>query len=431
MAVMTGAVEVRQGLGLSELAPRVLQSEIRAMTVLAEAAGGVNLAQGVCDTEVPAVVAEAAQAAVRDGHNIYTRLDGIARLRRAIAAKAERTFAASVGAVPEMQDGDGVGAEQAAGTERRFAVDPDREVLVTSGATGAMHAAAMALLNPGDEVILFEPFYGYHMGTLRSMRVKTVPVLLDAASGWGLDVAAVRAAVTERTRAIVINTPSNPAGKVFTRAELEALAEIAREHDLFVFTDEIYEHFLYGEARHVSPFVLDGMRERTIVISGFSKTFSVTGWRVGYVIADARWLGSIGYFHDLTYVCAPSPFQHGCAAGLEQLPQMFYAKLAADHEEKRAVLVDALEAADMEPHVPDGAYYILADASGLPGATAAERARWLLQETGVAAVAGSAFFAQTAGSPGSGKGEDLLRFCFAKKDDELEEACRRLRRLTR
>ena len=391
-----GELLVKQELQLSELAPRVLQSEIRAMSVLSDAAGGVNLAQGVCDTEVPAVVVEAAQAAIRDGHNIYTRLDGIARLRRAIATKVERSTG--------------------------LTVDADREVLVTSGATGAFHAAAMALLNPGDEVILFEPFYGYHVGTLRAMRCVPVAVALDAANGWALDLDSVRAAITERTRAMVINTPSNPAGKVFSRVELEGLAAIAREHELFVFTDEIYEHFVYGDAAHVSPFSLDGMRERTVLMSGFSKTFSVTGWRVGYLVADARWVPSIGYFHDLTYVCAPAPFQHGCAAGLEELPQAFYARLAADHEGKRAMLVDALRDAGMRPHVPDGAYYILADASDLPGVTAAERARWLLRETGVAAVAGSAFFA-----PGSGKGEELLRFCFAKKDVELAEACRRLR----
>ncbi len=385
-------VAANRGLGLSELAPRVVQSEIRAMSVESDRAGGINLAQGVCDTEVPPIVAEAAIAAIRDGHNIYTRLDGIPRLRRGIADKAERTLG--------------------------LVVDPEREVLVTSGATGAFHAVVMALLNPGDEVLLFEPFYGYHVGTLRSQRVVPVAVPLQGPR-WDLDLNRVRASITPRTRAVIVNTPSNPAGKVFTRVELEGLAEIAREFDLFVLTDEIYEHFIYGDAKHVSPAMIDGMRERTIVMSGFSKTFSVTGWRIGYVIADAKWTGAIGYFHDLLYVCAPSPFQHGVAAGLEQLGQGFYAKLALEHEEKRSMLVDALQAAGMTPHVPDGAYYILADAADLPGATAAEKARALLAKTGVAAVAGSAFFR-------AGKGEDLLRFCFAKRDEDLREACRRL-----
>ncbi|MEG9436833.1 pyridoxal phosphate-dependent aminotransferase [Edaphobacter sp. HDX4] len=369
------------------------------MTVESDRVGGVNLAQGVCDTEVPQVVAEGAISAIHEGHNIYTRLDGIARLRRAIAEKTER-----------MQG---------------MVVDPEREVLVTSGATGAFHAVVMALFDPGDEVLLFEPFYGYHLGTLRSMRVVPVAVELEAPD-WSLDLDRVRAAITSKTRAVVVNTPSNPAGKVFTRQELEGLAEIAREFDLFVLTDEIYEHFIYGDATHLSPAAIEGMRERTIVMSGFSKTFSVTGWRIGYVIADAKWIGAIGYFHDLLYVCAPSPFQHGVAAGVEQLGRSFYAGLALEHESKREMLVTALRDAGMKPHVPDGAYYILASTAGLEGvltgATAALRARSLLAKTGVAAVAGSAFFR-------AGKGEDLLRFCFAKKDGDLADACRRLRGL--
>jgi len=243
-----------------------------------------------------------------------------------------------------------------------------------------------------------------------------------AEADWTLDMDALRAALTPRTRAMIINTPSNPAGKVFTRAELEALAEVAIERGLFVFTDEIYEHFLYGDAEHVSPATLPGMRERTIVISGFSKTFSVTGWRLGYLVADAKWLGAINFFHDLTYVCAPSAFQHGAAQGLEQLGPEFYRQLSVDHEDKRSRIVAALNDAGMKAYVPRGAYYVLADASGIPGETAAVKARWLLAKTGVAAVAGSAFFRE-------GHGEDLLRFCFAKKDADLDDACARLRGL--
>ena len=164
-----------------------------------------------------------------------------------------------------------------------------------------------------------------------------------------------------------LNTPANPSGKVFTRAELEAIADAAREHDLFVFTDEIYEYFIYDGAKHICLATLDGMRERTIVMSGFSKTFGVTGWRLGYVTADAKWMGAMGYFHDLTYVCAPSALQHGAAAGLEQLPPAFYTQLAADHQSKRERIVAALRDAGMEPSVPAGAYYVLARASRLPG----------------------------------------------------------------
>jgi aminotransferase len=377
------------------MAPGTMQSEIRAMTMECDKMGGINLAQGVCDTPTPAPVQEAAIQAIHDGHNIYTRLDGIARLRQAIAEKQQRDYG--------------------------LVYDPESEVLVTSGATGGLHAAAMALLNPGDEVLLFEPFYGYHAVTLQSMRVKPVLVALSEPN-WTLDIDALKAAVTPRTRALILNTPANPSGKIFSREELEAVAQVAIEHDLFVLTDEIYEYFVYDGAQHIAPATLEGMKERTIVMSGFSKTFSVTGWRLGYVTANAKWMGAMSYFHDLTYVCAPSAFQHGAAAGLEQLPPSFYTQLAADHQSKRERMVSALKAAGMEPSVPAGAYYVLAGVSRLPGKTAAEKARKLLAATGVAAVAGSAFFRP-------GRGEDLMRFCFAKRDHELDEACARLRKL--
>ncbi|MGA3080359.1 MAG: aminotransferase class I/II-fold pyridoxal phosphate-dependent enzyme [Terracidiphilus sp.] len=382
-------------LALSHLAPAAVQSEIRAMTTECDRIGGINLAQGVCDTPVPAPVQEAAIQAIHSGYNIYTRLDGIARLRNAIAAKQLRDYGLDY--------------------------NPESEILVASGATAGLHAAAMALLNPGDEALVFEPFYGYHVATLKSLRVTPVIVPL-AEPDWALDLDALRAAITPRTRAIILNTPSNPCGKVFTRAELEALATVVLEHDLFVFTDEIYEYFVYDGARHIPMASLPGMRERTITISGFSKTFSVTGWRLGYVLADARWLGAMAYFHDLTYVCAPSPFQHGAAAGIEELPPSFYAQLAADYQSKRTRILTALTDAGLEPSVPAGAYYVLASAGHIPGKTAAEKARCLLASTGVAAVAGSAFFRP-------GHGENLLRFCFAKKDPDLDEACARLRRL--
>ena len=365
------------------------------MTTECDRMGGINLAQGVCDTPVPAVIEAAAIQAIQEGQNIYTRCDGIARLREAIAQKQRRDYGLDY--------------------------DAEREVMVASGATGGYHAAAMALLNPGDEVVIFEPFYGYHVNMLKSLRVSPVIVAL-AEPDWQLDGDALRAAITPRTRAILLNTPANPSGKIFSLPELEQVAELCRQHDLFLITDEIYEYFVYDGARHICPATLPGMRERTIVISGFSKTFSITGWRIGYAVADARWMPAMGHFHDLTYVCAPAPFQVGAAAGLEQLPPSFYTQIAADHEAKRGRLLSALEAAGMETSVPPGAYYILARAAHLAGKTAAQKARHLLAATGVAAVAGSAFFRP-------GRGEDLLRFCFAKRDEELEKACERLRSL--
>jgi aminotransferase len=386
---------VAEKLRLSQISPGLVQSEIRAMTVECDRVGGVNLAQGVCDTEVPAPVAARAVEAIGEGLNIYTRLDGIAPLRQGIATKLARH--------------NGVTA------------DPDAEILVTSGATAGFQAACMALFDPGDEVILFEPFYGYHLNTLRALRVNAASVPL-AESNWALDVEALRTAITPRTRGIVLNSPSNPCGKVFSRTELEAVAALAIEHDLFVITDEIYEYFVFDGAQHISLATLPGMAERTVSISGLSKTFSITGWRIGYLVADRRWLGAISYFHDLVYVCAPSPFQYGAAAGLMQLPDSFYSGLATEYQTKRNMLCAALADVGLTPSIPQGAYYVLADVTNLPGATAREKARTLLRNTGVAAVAGTAFFA-------GGRGENLIRFCFAKRDEDLERACAMLRTL--
>ena len=222
------------------------------MTVECDAVGGVNMAQGVCDTPLPEVVMEAAIQAIRDGYNIYTRLDGVAVLRQAIAEKLEHY--------------------------NGMRADPDKEILVASGATGAMSSACLALFDPGDQVILFEPFYGYHYNTLVSMRVEPVIVPMEP-STWEIDFDRLRAAITPRTRAVIINSPGNPCGKVFTRRELETIAAVAIEHDLFVLTDEIYEYFIYEGQAHISPATIPGMAERTITISGFSKTFSITGWR--------------------------------------------------------------------------------------------------------------------------------------------------------
>jgi len=384
-------------LRLSELAPQFVQSEIRAMTVACADIGGINMAQGVCDTDPPHPVVDAAITAIRSGQNIYTRMDGIAPLREAIAQKLA--------------------------SFNGLTVDPHTQVLVTSGATGAMHASLLALLNAGDECIVLEPFYGYHVSSLRAMRAVPVVVPLGGPR-FALDADRLRAAITPRTRAIIINSPSNPSGKVFSRSELKALAEVAIEHDLFVFTDEMYEYFIYDGARHISIATLPGMAERTITISGFSKTFSVTGWRLGYLAASERWLPAIAYFHDLLYVCAPSPLQHGAAAGLLQLPQSFYAAMAVEYQGKRNVICAALARAGLTPSIPTGAYYVLADATRIPGADAKQKARRLLVDAGIAAVAGSAFFASDAA--GVNPGENLLRFCFAKKDDELAEACSRL-----
>lgn len=358
------------------------------MSVECERMGGINMAQGICDTELPAQVAEGAIEAIHEGRNIYSRLDGIAPLRAAIAEKLAR--------------------------RNHIEADPNTQIIITNGATGALYSAALALLNPGDEVILFEPFYGYHWSTMLSLRVTPVAVPLEAPN-WLLDLDRLRNSITPRTRAIIVNSPLNPSGKVFTRAELEAIAVLAIEHDLFVLTDEIYENFLFDGAEHISLATLPGMAERTITISGFSKTFSITGWRIGYLVASPKIIPTIGYFHDLTYICAPSPLQYGALKGMLELPESFYNNLAGEYQQKRDQICAALTTAGLNPTIPQGAYYVLADAARVPGKTASERARVLLAAVGVASVPGSAFFVNG--------GETLLRFCFGKRQPDLDRAC--------
>jgi aminotransferase len=382
-------------LSLSSRADYITQAEIRVMTIECEKVGGINLAQGVCDTEVPLPVRREAQAAVDKGINSYTRYDGLAELREAIARK--------------MREYNGIIA------------DPETEVTVSGGSTGAFYCACLALLDPGDEVIVFEPYYGYHVNTLEA--VDAVPAYVTMrAPDWTFSREELERAVTPRTKGIMVNTPANPSGKVFTRTELEWIADFAERHDLFVFTDEIYEYFLFDGSRHVSPGSLPGMADRTITISGYSKTFSITGWRIGYSISNNRWAHMIGYMNDLVYVCAPAPLQCGVAAGINELDAGFYKSLTQEYARKRDRICGTLEKVGLHPCIPQGAYYVLADVSRLPGGTSKEKAMFLLANTGVASVPGSAFYHASGG-------ENLARFCFAKIDAELEEACERLERL--
>ena len=291
-------------LSLSSRHEWVRKSELRAMSVECERVGGVNLSQGVCDLAVPAPVAAAAKAAIDKGENSYSRHDGTGPLRNALADKYRRR----------------------AGLD----VDPEKNVVVSSGATGALYCSCLALLEPGDEVILFEPYYSYHESTL--IATEAVPVFVPTqAPDWSFSMDDLENAVTDRTRAIIVNTPSNPSGKVWTRAELELIADFSKRHDLFVFTDEIYEHFIFDDMEHISAASLPGMWERTITISGLSKTFSITGWRIGYAICDAKWAKAIGNFSDLVYVCAPTPLQAGAAAGIVELDDEYFDKLAAKY----------------------------------------------------------------------------------------------------
>lgn len=373
----------------------LVQSDIRAMTTACAQVNGVNLAQGVCDTGVPVPVIQGAKEAMEKGINTYTRFDGLANLRQALACK--------LSIYNDIQ------------------ADPETEITVSNGATGAFQCVCMGLLNPGDEVILFEPYYGYHLSTL--LAVEAVPRVVSLkGSSWELCLDEVAHAVTDRTRAIVINTPANPSGKVFTKQELELLGELAQRHDLLIFTDEIYEYFLYDQREHVSLASFPGMADRTITISGYSKTFSITGWRIGHSVAPTRYAELIGAMNDLLYVCAPAPLQHGVAMGIQTLKASFYEEIRRSFQAKRDRFCEVLERVGLRPTIPQGAYYVLADVSSIPGNTGKERAMWILEKTGVAGVPGEAFFQGDRGS-------QYIRFSFAKTDKDLDEACSRLSRL--
>ena len=383
------------GLKLSQRHEWVVQSEIRNMSMECDRINGINLSQGVCDLEAPAVVRQGAQAAMDEGLNTYTRYDGLAELREAIAYK-QKLF---------------TGME----------VDPETEIIVSAGSTGAFYCACLALLDPGDEVIVFEPYYGYHVSTLVATQAVPVYVRMEPPD-WTFSEQDLEKVVGPKTRGIMINTPANPSGKVFTYAELARLAAFAAKYDLFVFTDEIYEHFVYDGHKHIPPASLPGLRERTITISGLSKTFSITGWRVGYCLCDARWAQTIGYFNDLVYVCAPAPLQLGVARGLLSLGRDYYENLAEEYVRKRDRICGALSKASLEPYAPQGAYYVLADISRIPGEGSKAKAMHLLRQSGVACVPGEAFYHDDTGM-------NLARFCFAKEDAVLAEACRRIEKL--
>ncbi|MFA9560853.1 MAG: pyridoxal phosphate-dependent aminotransferase [Nitrospirota bacterium] len=373
----------------------LVQSEIRAMTLACTQVQGINLAQGVCDTGVPPVVVDAAKQAMDHGFNTYTRYDGLAELRQALA--------------------------QRMGTFNHMTVNSETEVTVSAGATGAFHCVCMGLLQPGDEVILFEPYYGYHLSTI--LAVEAVPRIVSLQEpDWFLSMEVLEEAITGRTKAIVVNTPGNPSGKVFTIQELEEIGAIARRHDLFIFTDEIYEYFVYDNLAHVSLASLPDMADRTVTISGYSKTFGITGWRIGHAVSAPRWASMIGAMNDLVYVCAPAPLQYGVAVGIQTLGEGFYQELQRSFQCKRDQFCQVLQDIGLSPTIPQGAYYVLADVRRLPGRTGKERAMYLLEKTGVAGVPGEAFFQGDHGAR-------YIRFSFAKTNADLDMACERLQRL--
>jgi aminotransferase len=363
------------------------QSEIRNMSRECRRLDGINLGQGICPLESPAELLNAASEAVLADRSIYSAPEGIEPLRRQIASKA------------------------------RAYNDLDcssEHVCATAGATGAFACTAEGLLDPGDEVIVFEPYYGYHVNTLRAAKNPISYIPLQGPD-WTFGLAELEEAYSEDTEAILVNTPMNPLGKVFEPDELELIAEFCRNRDLLAITDEIYEYFLYGDSEHVSLASFPGMWDRTVTISGFSKIFAITGWRVGYAIAPEALIEPITLVNDLHYVCAPKPLQHGVTDAMDRLDDEYYQRLKCDFRDKRDRFCEALEDVGLEPIWPDGAYYVLADISALECESSKAAAMQLLEEYGVASVPGSAFFQ-------SETGEQLVRFCFAQDDDVLDAA---------
>jgi aminotransferase len=369
------------------------ESVIREMTRVAREHDAINLAQGMPDFPAPELLKEAACEAIRSDRNQYAITWGSPRLRKALVAKYRERY----------------------GME----VEGDREITVTCGATEAMAAIMLAIIDPGDEVIILQPFYENYGPDAILCGAHPVFLPLEPPQ-FRLDADRLASLVTDRTRAIVVNTPNNPTGRVFDRSELEAIADLCLEHDLIAITDEIYEHIIY-EGEHIPIATLAGMRDRTITVSGLSKTFSITGWRIGTIIAPPDLTAAIRKVHDFLTVGAPAPLQDACAAGLESLGRAYYTGMVRDYRARREVLYSALVDAGFRCEKPQGAYYILADFSGLSDEPDDVFARSMAVNPGVLPVPGSSFY-----SPPE-LGRSLVRFAFCKRLETLEEASGRLR----
>jgi aspartate/methionine/tyrosine aminotransferase len=389
------AIANRRPRFVSHRTKRFTESVIREMTRLAMECKAVNLAQGFPDFSAPADIKQAAQEAIAADFNQYAITWGAKPFRDAIAAKYRKWY----------------GLEY----------DPEREVTVCCGSTEGMIASMLAVTNPGDEVIVFEPYYeNYGPDTLLCDAERKLVSL--RAPDWTFDPDELRRAFSSKTKAIILNSPNNPTGKVFSREELQIIANLCIEFDALAITDEIYEHILYEGAAHIPIATLPGMRERSVLVNSMSKTYSVTGWRVGWVLAAPDLSDSIRKVHDFLTVGAAAPLQQAGVLALN-MPDAYYAKLATDYQGRRDMMMALLSQAGFRCFRPDGAYYIMTgiEAFGFPDDTAF--IRHMIEHAGVAAVPGSSFFAN------SSDGSSLIRFCFCKKYETLEEAGNRLRRL--
>lgn len=382
-------------LPISNKAQQFTESVIREMTRLAMEHHAVNLAQGFPDFAAPAEVKEAAIRAIREDVNQYAITWGAREFRRAIAERFEK--------------------------DSGLAIDPEREITVCCGSTEAMIASLLAVVNPGEEVVVFEPFYeNYGPDAVICGAVPRYVKLHPP--DWTFDPQELAAAFTDRTRACILNTPNNPTGKVFTRDELEAIAAQVRRTNAYVLTDEIYQYLVYEGARHISMATLPDMRERTITINGMSKTYSVTGWRVGYAIAPEAVSAAIRKMHDFLTVGAAAPLQEAGVTALH-LPEAYYRNLCAQYVRRRDKMLGVLEGAGFQCFKPHGAYYIMTDISNFGFDDDVEFTRHLVKDIGVAVVPGSSFYSR----PTSGSRQ--VRFTFCKTDATLDEAAKRLGKL--
>jgi aspartate/methionine/tyrosine aminotransferase len=385
---------------LSDRVSHFTESVIREMTRQAMVYEAINLAQGFPDFSAPAEIKQAAQEAIGADLNQYAITWGAKSLRGAIAR--------------QMEAWQGV------------KVDPEKQVTVCCGSTEAMISTLMAVCNAGDEVVIFEPYYENYgpdsiLSGARPRFVKLRPPR-DAGSEWTFDEQELRRAFHKNTKAIIVNTPNNPTGKVFTRAELELIRDLCVEFDVLAITDEIYEHILYDGTKHISMTSLPGMEERTITINGMSKTYSVTGWRVGWTIGPPRITDAIRKVHDFLTVGAPAPLQEAGASALS-MPESYYTKLADGYRKRRDRLVPALEGAGFRCFLPRGAYYVMTDISGFGYADDLAFTKYLVREIGVAAVPGSSFYRDPK------EGAQKVRFAFCKRDETLDEAAKRLKKV--
>jgi aminotransferase len=371
------------------------ESVIREMTRLAQQYGAINLGQGMPDFDAPAEVKDAACRAIQEGFNQYAITWGAPSLRKAIAEKARRF--------------------------NGIECNPEANITVCCGATECMMATMLALIDPGDEVVIFQPFYENYGPDALLTGAKPVWVALRPPN-WTFDPDELRRAFSPRTKAIIINTPNNPTGHVFTRAELTLIAELCQEYEAFALADEIYEYIIYTDQPHISIATLPGMAERTVTISGLSKTFSITGWRLGYCIAPAEITNGIRKAHDFLTVGAPHPLQVAGAAALA-LPQSYYDQLREGYRRRRELFLPYLREAGFTFHEPEGAYYVMTDVAALGGTDDTEFVRRMVREIGVSAVPGSSFYAPRE------LGRTQVRFMFAKRDETLRQAGERLLKL--